>query len=158
MRAGILTREPNEVKIHRSRRANSNADDSYCSSPENGRCPMVTWQRSRALTAITLAVSAKYRLLLSFHRALLSSDVTLPYPIPPHHHYGWPDTDISLVGTIKTVVAVTPRPWLLCLEMKVPSIQSFCCSIGSGCMLPGLDFAQLCRSLGQWQDFFRLRK
>ena len=93
-----------------------------------------------------------------FHRALLSSDVTLPYPTPPHHHYGWPDTDISLVGTIKTVVAVTQRPWLLCLEMKVPSIQSFCCSIGSGCMLPGLDFAQLCRSLGQWQDFFRLRK
>jgi len=91
MRAGILTREPNEVKIHRSRRANSNADDSYCSSPENGRCPMVTWQRRRALTAITLAVSAKD---LFFPPRLV---VVWSYP--------------SLSGTTATVGLIQTCPW-----------------------------------------------
>jgi len=83
---------------------------------------------------------------------------TLPYPAPPprlawyRHVLG--GNDQTPHTQVKTVVAVTQRPWLPCLEMKVPRIQSFCCSIGSGCMPPGLDFLQLCRSLGQWQEFF----
>jgi len=143
-----------EFKIHRSRRANSNAsDDSYCSSPENWPMPDGNLTKKTCFNRNHPCCVRKR----SFFSTAPCCRLKLPFPIR-HHRHGWPDTDMSLVGTIKTVVAVTPRPWLLCLEMKVPSIQSFCCSIGSGCMLPGLDFAQLCRSLGQWQDFFRLRK